>query len=287
MDTISRTWDLLAQSFRVLRSDENLLWLPVVSGIFCLCATVVIFGIGVLVLLPAAAFPSDPAQLKSLGQQMAPFIFVFYVVTYSITVFFNVALVSIASNRLGGGQATLNDGLQAAWNRKWSILQWAILAATVGVLLNMLEERLKVLGRFVASLIGLAWTLASFFVVPVLVAEDMGPVEALYKSADVFREAWGEEVVGGFSFGLIFALLAIPAALFPVLGAQLGGTAGILAGAVAAGLYWLVIATVGSAARGIFVAALYRYATTKEAPPGFQRDVLAGAWQPKEKREEI
>jgi Family of unknown function (DUF6159) len=222
MGTISRSWKVLVQSFQLLKSDKNLLWLPVCSGIFCVCATVTIFCIGLLMAMPSGAFPHDPAQQRMLGQQMALFLFVFYVVIYTIVVFFNVALVSIASNRLGGGQATVNEGLQVAWNRKWSILQWALLAATVGVLLNLFEERLSFLGRFVASMIGLAWTLASFFVVPVLAAENMGPVEALSESADVFRSVWGEEVVGGFSFGAIFSLLAVPGILLPVLGARRG-----------------------------------------------------------------
>ena len=280
MGTFSRSWDLLGQSFQVLKSDKNMLWLPVVSGFLCLCATVTIFGIGFLVTVPAGSFPRDPAQQKALMNQMAPFIFLFYLVTYNIVVFFNVALVSIASNRLSGGQATLNDGLQLAWSRKWSIFQWALLAATVGVLLNLLEERLSFVGRFIVSLIGLAWTLASFFVVPVLAAGNLGPVEALSNSASVFRETWGEEVVGGFSFGAIFSLLAVPGMLLPVLGARLG-LPGMAAGMAAAMLYWLFLATVGSAARGVFVAALYRYATTKQVPPGFLRDDLTGAWQPK------
>lgn len=282
MGTFSRSWDLLVQSFQVLKSDKNLLWLPVISAIFCVCATVTIFAVGLLVMVPAGAIPRDPAGQKALEHSMAPFIFLFYLVTYSIAIFFNVALVSIAANRLSGGQATINDGLQAAWNRKWSIVQWALLAATVGILLNALEQRLGFVGRFITSAIGIVWTLASFFVVPVLAAENMGPAEALYKSADVFRETWGEEVVGGFSFGAIFFFLSLPGVIFPVLGARLAGPEGTRVGAAVAVMYWLVLGAVGSAARGIFVAALYRYATTKEVAPGFQRDDLAGAWQPKE-----
>ena len=92
------------------------MWLPVVSAIFCLAATVIIFSFGALVLVTPGAFPHDAAQQKLLSQQMAPFAFLFYLATYSITAFFNVALVSIASNRLAGGKATFNDGLQVAWN---------------------------------------------------------------------------------------------------------------------------------------------------------------------------
>jgi hypothetical protein len=281
MGTISRSWDLLGQSFAVLKSDKELMWLPIISAIFCLAATVIIFCVGALVLVPLGTVPHALAQQKLLTQEMTPFVFVFYLVTYSIAAFFNVALVSIASNRLAGGRATLNDGLQVAWTRKWRILQWALLAATVGMLLKMIEGRLKFLGRMIVGIIGFVWTLASFFVIPLLAAEDMGPVEALYKSAEIFRDTWGEEVTGAFSFGLIFFLLMLPGISFPLLGAQLG-TIELVAGIAVAVIYWLLLGVVNSTAQGIFVAALYRYATTQEVSAGFQRDDLAGAWQPKE-----
>jgi len=280
MGTLSRSWDLVLQSFRILKSDKELMWLPVVSAISCIVATVIIFGAGALMVLPLGSMPHDPVAQKLLYQQMSPFLLLFYIATYGITIYFNVALVSIASNRLAGGQATLNDGLQAAWRRKWRILQWALVAATVGILLRMLERRASFIGRIVVGLIGFAWTLASFFVVPLLAAEDIGPMEALYRSAEIFRNTWGEEVVGGFSFGLIFFLLALPGALLPLLGAQYGTNA-MLAGLALAILYWVLLSVVSSASQGIFVAALYRYATTQQISGGFSGNDLTGAWQPK------
>jgi xanthosine utilization system XapX-like protein len=280
MGTLSRSWELLQQSFAVLKSDKELMWLPVVSAVFCVAATVIIFGGGALLVLPLRSMPHDVAAQKLLYQQMAPFVFLFYLATYSITIYFNVALVSIASNRLAGGNATLNDGLQAAWRRKWRILQWALLAATVGILLRALERRASFIGRIVIGIIGAVWSLASFFVVPLLAAEDIGPIDALYRSAKIFRETWGEEVVGGFSFGVIFFLLALPGILPPLVGARFG-VSGVLAGSAVAVIYWLLLAVVSSAAQGIFVAALYRYATTHQISGGFSSDDLSRAWQPK------
>ena len=280
MGTLSRSWELVGQSFRILKSDKELMWLPVASAISCIVATVIIFGAGALLVLPLGSMPHDAAAQKLLYQQMSPFLLLFYIATYSIAIYFNVALVSIASNRLAGGQATLNDGLQAAWKRKWRILQWALVAATVGILLRMLERRASFIGRIVVGLIGFAWTLASFFVVPLLAAEDVGPMEALYRSAEIFRNTWGEEVVGGFSFGLIFFLLALPGALLPLLGAQYGTNA-MLAGLALAILYWVLLSVISSASQGIFVAALYRYATTRQISGGFSGDDLTGAWHPK------
>ena len=281
METLSRSWDLLGQSFAILKSDKELMWLPIISALFCIMATVTVFGTGLIwVLPPGVPIPHDPVAQKELTRQMAPFVFLFYIFTYSVSTYFNVALVSIAADRLAGGKATLNDGLQIAWQRKWSIFQWALLSATVGMVIQALEQKFGFLGRIVIRTIGVAWVLASFFVVPLLAAQDMGPVDALFKSGRIFRKTWGEQVTGGFSFGLVFMLLALPGILLPIMGARMGQM-GMLAGLAVAVLYWLLLGVINSAARGIFVAALYRYATTEKISPGFSRTDFTGAWQPK------
>ncbi len=208
-------------------------------------------------------------------------LFVFYLANYFVIVFFNVALVSAASTRLAGGNATLRDGLRQAWKRKERILEWALLAATFGIILRMLEERMGWLGRLVVRLIGLAWALASYFVAPVLVFEDLGPVEALKHSARLFRDTWGEEVIGGISISMIFLLLALPGIGLWIAAIVLGGPAGFVVGLALLLIYLLLLSVVNSAVQGIYVAALYRYASTRQVAPGFQLENLSMAWQPK------
>ncbi|HEY6903612.1 MAG TPA: DUF6159 family protein [Candidatus Acidoferrales bacterium] len=283
MGKLSRSWDLVGKSFGILLSDKELLYLPIASGIACLAISVTMLA-GYALAFPTqiAAFgaASGSHQLP-VTQGMWAYLFLFYLVNYFIVVFFNVALVAAASDRLAGGNATINYGLQVAWQRKGKILQWALLAATVGILLNALEQRLGWLGRLVTRMIGVAWTLATFFVVPLLAAEDMGPAEALARSAELFTETWGEQLIGGFSFGLIFVLLALPGIALPFL---LGGafqSTGVVAGAILMIAYWLLLSVVSAAVQGIFNAALYRYATTKEVPPSFRISDFSTAWQPK------
>lgn len=280
MGTLGRSWELLKQSFVILKSDKELMWLPVLSAIFCLMAAITVYGVAFLLLVPGP-LPQDPAGHKLLQQQMLPVTFLFYVVTYSLTIYFNVALVSIASDRLSGGHATLNDGLQLAWERKWSILQWALVAATFGILMQMLERKLGSFGRLFLRGIGLMWALATVFIAPVLAAQNIGPMDAVYKSAHIFKETWGEEVTGGFSFGMINFLFALIGILPPLMGVQRFGQTGLFVGLAIAVIYWLVLGVVMSAARGIFVAALYRYATDKQIPPGFRRADFQEAWEPK------
>jgi hypothetical protein len=282
MGRIARSWELVKQSFAILKSDKELMLLPIASAISCVVVSVVILAGGALAFLPEIkASLATNARWQPNNPGMWVCLFIFYLANYFVIVFFNVALVSAASSRLARGHATINDGLQAAWERKGRILQWALLAATVGILLKMMEERMSWIGRLVVRLIGVAWTLASYFVVPVLAAEDLGPVEALKRSAHVFRETWGEKVVGGFSFGLIFTLLALPGIALPLLGAALLGPAGMVVGGVVMMLYWLLLSVVSAATEGIFTAALYRYATTKEVAAGFRPENFSMAWQPK------
>lgn len=284
MGKLSRSWDLVGKSFGILLSDKELLYLPIASGIACLCVSVMILA-GY-----ALAFPSQITALAAtsgthhlpITQGMWACLFFFYLANYFVVVFFNVALVASASDRLAGGSATVNYGLQIAWQRKGKIFQWAILAATVGILLNALEQRLSWLGRLVTRLIGVAWTLATFFVVPLLAAEDVGPAEALTRSAELFTETWGEQLIGGFSFGLIFVLLAVPGIALPFFLGRAFGSTGVLAGAILMILYWLLLSIVSAAVQGIFNAALYRYATTKEVPPTFRLSDFSTAWQPKQ-----
>ena len=284
MGKLSRSWDLVGKSFGILLSDKELLYLPIATGFACLAFSVIIFA-GYALAFPsqitALGAATGPHQLP-LTQGMWACLFFFYLVNYFIVVFFNVALVAAASDRLAGGNATINYGLQVAWERKGKIFQWALLASTVGILLNALEQRLGWLGRLVTRFIGVAWTMATFFVVPLLAAEDVGPAEALVRSGELFTETWGEQLVGGFSFGLIFTLLAIPGAALPFLLGSAFGSTGVVTGAILMIVYWLLLSVISAAVQGIFTAALYRYVTTKEVPPSFHLSDFSTAWQPKQ-----
>src|ERR1700733_13446535 len=241
MGRIGRSWDLVWERFAVLKSDKELVFLPIISAISSLAISVAILGVSAIFFMPEiAAFLAAGPRHPPLTQGMWACLFLFYLANYFIVIFFNVALVSIASDRLNGGHATLNDGLQVAWKRKGSIFEWAILSATVGIVLRALEERMGWLGRMIVGFIGVAWTLATYFVVPILAAEDLGPVEALQRSATIFSETWGEELAGGFSFGLIFFLLSLPGVALFLLGTRYGATGAIAGGALAV-IYWLLL----------------------------------------------
>jgi hypothetical protein len=285
MGRFSRSWDLVGESFSILWADKQLMLFPVLSGISCMIVTLLLGAGGLAIFLPAireAGITPENFQHSGKSAEFMAAMFVFYLANYFVIVFFNVALVGVANSRLTGGSWTFDQGLQLAWKRKWVILQWAFVAATVGMLLRMLSERAGFIGRIVISIIGIAWNLACYFVVPVLAFEDLTPVAAIYRSSELFRETWGEKVVGGFSLGMVFFVLMLPGFALWFAAIRLGGESGMVIGGVVMGLYFLLLSVMSSAVQGIFNAALYRYACDQAVPPGFSKDLIASAWSPKD-----
>jgi hypothetical protein len=146
------------------------------------------------------------------------------------------------------------------------------------MVLRALSERAGFIGRMVVGFMGVAWNLAYYFVVPVLAFEDLSPGSALYRSAELFKETWGERVVGGFSLGIIFALLMLPGMAIWFGAVQFWGPQGMVIGGVIMGVYFLLLSVTSSAVQGVFNAALYRYACDRTTPPGFSKDLFRDAW---------
>jgi hypothetical protein len=209
--------------------------------------------------------------------------FVFYFVQYTVIFFFNSALVGAALIRLGGGDPTVSDGLAIASKRMGTILGYAAIAATVGMVLRMISERSGFLGRVVAGLLGMAWTLGTYLVVPILVTEDLGPIDAVKQSGALFRKTWGEQVVGNFGLGWAVFLMGFSWTLVSILlvvGAAALTPAAMIAAIGIAVMGYLFLALFSSALKGVYTAALYRYAVTGESG-FFDPAMMGGAFRPK------
>ena len=199
--------------------------------------------------------------------------------------YFNTALVGAAMIRLEGGDPTVGDGLRIARSKMGVILGYAAIAATVGLLLRMISEKSGALGKIVVGLVGMAWTLASFLVVPILVTRDIGPVDAIKESIDLLKRTWGENVAGNVGLGLAFGLLTmgvVLAVVALVIGAAAasGPKLAIVVG-VFGGLLIAAVAVIQAALTGIYSAAVYRYAVDGQAPAGFAGPQLQSAFRPR------
>ena len=280
MGKFSRSWTLAKASLGVLRSDKELLVFPLISSIAALlvAASFVLpmFGLGMLERLDGEG---------SLPLAFYLWLFAFYLVQYFVIFFFNAALVGAAMVRLDGGDPTVGTGLRIAAGKWKQILGYAAIAATVGMLLRAIEQRAGFVGRIVVGLIGVAWTVATFLTVPVLVARDIGPVDAVKESASLLGRTWGENLIGnggiGLAMGLLNVLLVLGGGALVVLFAIQGLPALAITTAIAGLLAVLGLALVHAALSGIYSAALYRYAMQGEAPAGFDGTLLREAFQRK------
>jgi len=279
-DRLSRSWRLVKASAAVIRQDKELLLFPLISFV------------ALVVVLAAFALPAlKLGLLDGLSGHGAtkPEAYVvallFYFVQYFVIVFFNSALVGAALMRLQGEEPTFSDGLRIATSKIGVIAGYAALAATVGVILRAIQERVGFIGRIVVGLIGVAWSVATWLVVPVLVASDVGPVDAVKESARLLRKTWGENLIGqigiGSVFGLIHFLVILGAFVLFFVALVAGGPVAAGVEIVAAILVIGFLALVQSALAGIYEAALYRYATTGEAALGFDPGTLQLAFRPK------
>ena len=275
---LSNSWELVKASAKVLQADKELLIFPVISSIGLFLVTAVF----IIPFIASAALDSTIFE----DFQLASFIilFAYYIVQYTVIFFANTALVGAAMIRLRGGDPTVRDGIDIAMKNFGAILGYALIAATVGVLLKAVNDRSKGFGRLIVSLIGTAWNIATYLVVPILAVEGIGPIDAVKRSVELLKRTWGEQIAGNFGLGAISGL-----AFFIVI--IIGGGAIYLA--VSLGLGFLVIVTLGvlvfivlgilglitSALNGIYSAAVYQYAVTGETGGFFEDELVRNAFR--------
>ncbi len=280
-ERVSRSFELVKASASVLGADKELLLFPVVSA---LLSIVVLVSFAVPMFL-AGVF--DATALRDSGFPLAGYLigFLFYVVQYTVIFFCNTALVGAALIRLRGGDPTLADGFRIATSRLGVIVGYAIVAATVGMVLRAISERVGLVGKLVVGLLGFAWNVATYLVVPVLAVEDVGPIEAIQRSAAYLKKTWGEQIIGNLGMGTAFGLITL---------GTLAGGALLFIGAVATEsvplmitvgvllvVLLLAIALVSSALSGVYTAAVYRYAAEGQTGSFFSAAMVQDAFRMK------
>lgn len=272
MGSIGRGFRLAKASWGVVKADRELLLLPIVSFL-CMLAVSVVFGLGAFGIgLPKRGQTPNPL-LYVLG-------FCLYVAVTFIAVYFNAAVIATAMKRLRGEDAKISEGLALARRHIGKIFAWSVLTATVGMVLRALQERAGLIGRILIGIVGVAWNVITFFVVPVLLYEPVGVGQSIKRSAHLFKERWGEQFVGNATIGIAIFLIGIPVVILSGVLIAAVPVVGIVVMIVAVGL----LAAVGAALSGVFNAALYRYATTGEASGAFTEEDLNASFRPRKRR---
>jgi hypothetical protein len=252
-DRLSNGWNISMNSFKVLKENKQLIIFPILSGISLL----LILSSFVTIMLAGAGWDTEAIEYPGQATGIL-YLFLYYLVNYFVVVFFNTALVHCARLYFQGEEVTIEKGLRFSLSRIGSIFAWSMFAATVGTVLRLIQENAGWLGKIIAGLIGIVWSVATFFVVPVIAYENVGPLQAFKRSSQLMREKWGERLGAGFSFGLvqIVALIVVGLPLFFI-----GAIAHPAVGIVLAVLGCLLVMAVISAAQTIFVSAVYHNVT--------------------------
>jgi len=249
---------LLRASFDLFRQDKKMIWLPVLGGITA--------GIGALIVGGAVA-----GILAAAGANGAIYILAIFVaglVAAFLSTFFNLAVVFAANDRIEGTAPTVGGSLSKAWGRRNVIFKWAFLAAVVGTAINLLEERLGLVGRIFGFLGGVAWAIATYLVLPVLAFENIGPIDAVKRSAHLFKDQWSGVTRTALRFGVLF----LPAFLVDMI-VFVGGCA-LMGVNLALGIPLAAVGFIGLVFIGMLAATanlymrtiLYRFATKQPVP---------------------
>ncbi len=289
LERIGRGWGIAKASWAVVKLHPKLLLLPIFSGLAFL---VLVGTIGASVF---AGSKSD--SIRHLVEEVQPtgpvawgLLFAFYFACSFIIIFFNAALIFCALQSFAGKEPSLRAGIATAAGRLPQILAWAFVAATVGLILNALQNFLRDRLGFIGSLVGgiaeTAWAVVTYFVVPVVVVDGVGPVEAVKRSSAILKRTWGEAIGGEGGLGFISMLFFLPVVLlFGLLGSAGVGVwaspplAIALIGVV--GVYLVALVVVFTALGTIFRTGAYIYATTGRAPSNMDPALLQGAFRPK------
>jgi hypothetical protein len=271
-DRLANGWTLAMNSFKVLKENKQLIIFPFLSGI----SLVLIMGSFVLAFLGINGWSFDNVEGPG-GAGVYLIMFAFYVINYFVVVFFNMALIHCTRLYFRGEEVSINAGLKFSISRIGTIFSWALFAGTVGTILKIIQEESGIIGKIITGILGVVWSIATFFVVPIIAYENLGPIAAFKRSSQLMRQKWGESLGATFSFGLIqfiaMLILMVPCFL-------LGATIHPIAGVALAIMGAFVMAAIFSAAQTIFVSAVY-HNINDEPVKHFNQQMIDGLFQKK------
>ena len=278
---LSSSWELVKASARVLKADKELLVFPMISSIGLII-------VSALFIIPIFLADAVDTMFLNGSIQVAGVVvvFLFYLVQYFVIFFANTALVGAAMIRLRGGDPTLGDGFRIAFSRFWTILGYALISATVGMILKAISEKSGMLGKIIISIIGFVWNIATYLVVPILAVEGVGPIEAIKRSAGLLRKTWGQQIIGNLGLGTVFGLIVlvifvvgIPVIIFAAAGIQ--STALTILVSLLFAFILIAVGLIQSTLNGIYTAAVYQYAADGQTGSFFDPMLIKEAFRPK------
>ena len=276
--TIGNTWQITKLSWKVLQLDRELIFFPIMGTLGAIIVGAV-----------AAGVFAGTGTFDRLGSGETEFNIVDLIITLVayfgglyMVIFFNAALVAAARERLEGGDPNVMSGIRAVRGMWLAILGWTIITGTVGIILQALQSMarensqgvMRIVAIIIVSLLQTAWAYITFFVIPVLVVERVGPISAIRRSGSLLRQSWGEQLTASFSFFLIYLLALLIVAIPVVVLIFLWPVGAIIVGVILGGIALASVA----AMEGIFKAALYEWVSEGKGSEWFDQQLLSNAY---------
>jgi hypothetical protein len=306
MGRFTRSWLLFKTSLSVVANNRELLLFPIVTAL--LMIVIFLFFLAPVALMPTGYSVTQVEHWQTVGNRIGvetaagdseknftfstpalAYLIFLYLASMFLATFFNVAFYNEILAALSGQPVSVGRGLRFAMTRLKAILMWSLLAGIVGLVIKALEERFGLIGRIVMRLVGVAWSVASVFAVPIIVRDEeaTNPVQTLKKSADILRRTWGEALIGyvGLSFASGMIVLGSLVFLFIAVIASIALNSGWIIGIAAA--VWLLgvlaLAYLTSVMSQVYKGALYLYAADQIVAAPYSADMFNGAWKFKKK----
>jgi hypothetical protein len=269
---IARSWRLTRAAWRIVRGDRCLLTLAAFAALAGVLGLALMFVLG-------GSFGNGHLHRDRLALYALIFA---YPLTF-VSVFFNTAIAAAAAAAIDGRHMSVGQALAVPARKLHTIALWSLIASIVGFVLEQLASRLPLGGSIAARLVGVGWSLASLFAIPIIALEDRSAPDALKRSAEVVKKRWGESIGGNVIIGAWTVLAILP--LLVVFVAAIVATDRVPAlrdALIAIGVLALVaVAALQLVVRQTFAVALYRYATGASAAGPFSERDLRSPFTPK------
>ena len=280
--TLGNTWQITKLSWKVLQLDRELIFFPIMGTL----GAIVVGAIAAGVFAGTGTFDRLSGDETEFNVVDLIITIVAYFGALYMVIFCNAALIAAARERLEGGDPNVMSGIRAVRGMWLAILGWTIISGTVGLILQALQSAarenshgvVRIIAIILVSLLQTAWAYITFFVIPILVVERVGPITAIRHSSSLLRRTWGEQLAASFSFFIIYLLAAIIVAIPVVVFIFVAPVIAIIVGVILGGI---AIASV-AAMEGIFKAALYEWVAEGKGSEWFDRQLLSDAYGARE-----
>lgn len=274
---IKAGWILFKEAWVYLQHDKEMVFIPLITTIINILFFGFLLTIFFFLVLSGTLSVSSENETSTIGEYI--FYFLIYLIGAFTLALSQAGVAHTVYTRVHGGNASLSESLKVAFSHWVSLLFWSAITSTVGLVLRMIAERSKLLGRIVAALFGVAWSVLTYFVVPAIVLDKKSAPAAIGHSVKVLKQTWGEAAVSNISLSIVFFL----AYLFLILASMGIGIAMISANIGPAILFILLpvvvigfvaLALIQSTLESVVKTLLYIYANEGVVPSNFNPVLL-------------